>query len=221
MDVETRLFYVLAAGYGLAAVGLLWLIVAAFRVRWSWGLSVLVFLPVALPIFVIRHRRPSGWPMLTLLAGLAIGSTPIAYNKMAAVDLGPHEKLVGDELHLTLTGWDRRDYSVLASRPSAVVVQMANPDVTDRTLAYLRDLTRLRELDLNNTQVGDEGLAELEPLVGLELLRLKGTKITDPGFLRWLAPRPALRQLDLRGTAVTEEVALAWKKAKPGRRLLR
>ena len=221
LDAETRLFYIALAGVVLAAIGLLWLIVAAFRVRWYWGLAVLLFPPLGLAFALrIRVREGAAWPLAVLAVGLAVGSAPILYNKLTPIDLGPYEKRVGDELHLTLTGWDRRDYSILAARPGAAVLQMANPDVTDKTLAHLKGMTRLRELDLSNTQVDDDGLGELEGLTALESLRLKGTKITDEGFRRWLAPREAIIQLDLQGTRVTRESGKAWKAARPGRRLL-
>ena len=221
MDAETRLFYIAVAGIGLAVVGLLWLIVAAFRVRWYWGLAVLLFPPLGL-IFGLRlHvREEAVGPFAIMAVGLAIGSAPILYNKFTPVDLGPYERMVGDELHVTLTGWDRKDYSILAAKPEAVVLQMANPDVTDVTLINLKGLTRLRELDLSNTQVDDDGLKELEGLAGLTTLRLKGTKITDEGFKKWLAPRESLKQLDLQGTSVTKESGKAWKDERPGRRLL-
>jgi hypothetical protein len=219
--VETTLFYSIAVpGVALAAVGLLWLIVAAFRVKWYWGLALVLFLPVGLPIFAFRHFKAANWPLAIMALGLAIGSAPLAYNKLIPVDLGPHEKVVGGELHLTLTGWDRKDYSVLARKPFTVVLQMANPDVTDATLINLRRMTRLRELDLSGTQIDDEGLQELEPLKGLETLWLKDTRITDEGFRKWLQPREGLMKLDLRGTAVTKGTGKAWRDAKADRRLL-
>lgn len=221
MDAETRLFYIALGGAAIAAIGLLWLIVAAFRVKWYWGLAVLLLPPLGLLFaFPIRVRKEAIGPMLVLALGLVVGSAPIVYNKLTSIDLGPYEKRVGDEVHLTLTRWNRTDYSVLADRPSTVVLQMANPDVTDSTLVYLKGMTRLKELDLSDTKVDDEGLKELAPLVGLEALHLKGTKITDDGFRKWLEPREALKRLDLRETAVSKETGKAWRDAKPGRRLL-
>ncbi len=219
MSVETTLFYAVQAGLALAGVGLLWLIAAAARVRWSWGLGVLVFPPLGL-VFGIKHRKAAARPLLVIAAGLAVAAAPILYNRWVPVDLGPREAMVGDELHLTLTGWDRRDYSLLAGKTGAVVVQMANPDVTDRTLDYLRGMHRLRELDLGATLVGDAGLGVLEGLPALESLRLRDTRITDAGFARWLAPKEGLKQLDLRGTGVSKETGRAWRTARPGRRLL-
>jgi hypothetical protein len=122
---------------------------------------------------------------------------------------------------VTLTGWDHTDYSVLRARPEAVVLQMANPDVTDQTLDYLNGMTRLRELDLNDTHITDRGLEKLTKVGALETLRLKNTAITDEGFRTWLAPSESLRELDLRGTKVTSTTAREWRSAKPDRRVLR
>ncbi|MFO0953777.1 MAG: hypothetical protein U0835_22000 [Isosphaeraceae bacterium] len=219
MDLETTLFAVIVAGLALVAIGELWLLVAAVRVRLLWALGILLFPPLAL-LFFVRHRRAAVWPMSLIVSGLLLGGGAVAFNRYTPIDLGPREKLVGGETHLTLTGWDRKDYSVLRERPKAVVVQMANPDVTDETLGFLSGTLGLRELDLNGTQVGDAGLARLEGLKAIESLRLRDTKITEEGFQKWLAPREALRNLDLRGTAVTRESGRAWRDARTGRRLM-
>jgi hypothetical protein len=219
LNLETTLFCIVLAGVALLAVGLVWFVVAALRVRLAWGLGVLLFPPLGL-VFALRHRKAAARPLTAIVIGALVASAPIVYSHLVPIDLGPREKTVDGELHITLTGWDRHDYSVLADRPKAVVLQMANPDVTDQTLAHLQGMSDLRELDLNGTQVTDEGLGKLESLTGLESLRLRDTKVTDEGFRRWLAPRESLRQLDLRGTQVTRDTARAWRDARPGRRLL-
>ena len=219
MTTETTLFYIALVGVVLAILGLLWLIVNAFEVRIAWGLAVFIFPPLGL-LFALRHRRPATWPVILMAVGALVGAAPIAYNKLVPIDLGPRATIVEGERHITLTGWDQHDYSVLKAQPEVVVLQMANPDVTDETLDELSDLARLRELDLSGTQVGDAGLARLEKLTALESLRLKDTRITEEGFLKWLSNREALKQLDLRGTKVTRESGKAWRTAKPGRRLM-
>jgi Leucine-rich repeat (LRR) protein len=110
---------------------------------------------------------------------------------------------------------------MLRARGDAVVLQMANPDVTDATLALVAGLRNLRELDLSHSQVTDAGLARLAGLPRLERLRLADTRITDAGLQAHLAPHPALKKLDLRGTQVSTETITAWRGAKPGRRALR
>jgi hypothetical protein len=215
-NAETTQFYVALAGAALTIVGLLWLIAVAFR---AWGFAVLLFPPLGI-VFALKHGRAAAGPIIATALGIIVAATPILYNRLMPVDLGPREKMVGNELHITLTGWDQHDYSIVASRPKVVVLQMANPDVTDRTLAHLRGMSRLRELDLNGTQVGDGGLPIVADLAALQSLRLRDTKITDEGFRRWLAPMESLRQLDLRGTQVTRESGKAWRDAVRGRRLL-
>jgi hypothetical protein len=136
------------------------------------------------------------------------------------VDLGPYERVVDGERHLTLTGWDREDYAILGSKSDAVVVQMANPDVTDATLENLKGFDRLRELDLSETRVTDEGLKILAGLPSLASLRLRDAKITDAGFRATLLNMESLRRLDLTGTAVDRETVEAWEAAQPGRRAM-
>ena len=133
----------------------------------------------------------------------------------------PRDRIVEGERHITLTKSDQRDYSYLESQRDAVVLQIANPDVTDRTLEYLRGMAALKELDLNNTQVTDAGLRILKDLPALAALRLKNTKITDKGFRDILAGKESLKQLDLTGTQVDRETVQAWRSAQPGRRALR
>ena len=121
------------------------------------------------------------------------------------LDLGPRDKLVDGQRHLTLTGWDRKDYSVLRLKPDVVVLQMANPDVTDQSLEPLKEMKALQELDLSGTQVTDAGLKILKDLPALTRLRLARTKITDQGFHDALFAKDSLMQLDLRGTHVSHE----------------
>ena len=159
-------------------------------------------------------------PMIVLALGLIVTAAPPVYSVLAPVDLGPRDKVVDGERHITLTGWDRKDYSELAKRPDVVVLQMANPDVTDETLAYLRGFDRLKELDLSDSKVTDEGLKLLKDLPALATLRLKNTEVTDAAFSDALADKESLRRLDLTGTHVDRETVDAWRKAKPGRRAM-
>ena len=53
--------------------------------------------------------------------------------------------------------------------------------ITDVGLAHLKGLTKLRALNLHNTQVTDAGLVHLKGLTNLHTLILLDTKITDEG----------------------------------------
>jgi hypothetical protein len=213
---------VLIAGVVLTSIAWIWLLVLAFRTRLWWGL-VSVFLPPMLIVFALAFWKKTRWPSILLVTGLLVGAVPFAVNAVQerVVGLGKYESQVNGEWHVTVTGWDQKDYSVLKTRHDAVVVQMANPDVTDQTLEILRDFQNLRELDLNDTAVTDVGLATIAALPKLQALRMKNTKITDEGFQLYLAGKESLLQLDLRGTPVAGKSLREWKNAQPGREYLR
>ncbi len=216
---EQTLVLIVALGMLLVLIGFIGLVLAAFRERAAWGIGVLVFPPLGL-LFPIRHWRAGRGPLGLLVLGAIVAAVPFLITRMP-VDLGPLDRQVNGERHLTLTGWDRQDYNVLSECRDAVVLQMANPDVTDDTVALLAGFDRLRELDLNTSRVTDAGLATLARLPKLQTLRLRGTPITDLGFRAHLMPMPSLRRLELRDTAVTPEAVAAWKAAGPDRRAQR
>ena len=208
---ETVGLYFLAGGAALMLLAQLWLVIAAFRQHLGWGFAVLLLPPVGL-IFLLLHFRRAAIPVLVFLVGLAVGATPYVVNHFYSpeVHLSEHERVVEGEPTLTVTGLQNYNYASLADKPYLEVLQMANPDVTDQTLVYLRGMTKLRELDLNNTQVGDEGLKVLAGLPKLAILRLKGTHITYEGFRQTLADKESLLELDLRATKVTAATRQAW-----------
>src|SRR5208337_307119 len=109
------------------------------------GLAVIAVGCLALIVRGLRHWRK----------GLA---------PLVLIDLGPREKIVDGQRHITLTGWDRNDYTFLGSKQDVAVLQMANHDVTDRTLELLKGMNALKDLDLDNTQVTDAGLKILKDL---------------------------------------------------------
>jgi hypothetical protein len=225
---ENIAFYLLVLGLALLLIGYLALTIAAFRYKKPWGFAVMI--PPAAPfsglVFLLRHARRAIGPLLLLLAGALFVAAPYGLNALSPylIDLGPHEQTVDGQLHITLTGWDRKpdEYAVvMRTRPDAVVLQMANPDVTDATLKPITNLSRLQELDLTDTQITDASLPLIAELENLHTLRLRGTKITDEGFKTHIAPMPSLRLLDLRDTAVTRETVQAWGSAQSGRRAMR
>ena len=205
-------YWVLLAGLILALVGLLWLVIRAFRVSLAWGLGCLVFPPVAFP-FALWHPARAKWPFCVLLLGLALAGGTIAVNRLVVnrLSLGPREKVVDGEVHITLTGWNQNDYAPLAQKKNAVVLQMANPDVTDETIDYLLDMSQLQELDLNDTRITDQGLRKLATLPALRILRLRGTGVTNEGFVEFLGPKESLVEIDARETAISSKTLREWK----------
>jgi hypothetical protein len=222
MLTELQRLAILLGGAALAVIAWIWLLRRAFHERTLWGLAVLVFPPAALFFFRARWKAARAPVFLLLFAGV-VALVPIGltlYERFFP-DLGPREKIVDGELHITLTGWDRDDYAILESRPNVVVLQMANEDVTDDTLRHLRGSKLLRELDLNDTQITDEGLAVLAGLPALRSLRLRKTAITDAGFRQHLLGKETLRELDLTGTRVASKTVREWKKGHADRKALK
>jgi hypothetical protein len=219
--MEATAFYIQAGGLAITVLAWLWLIVRAFRQRRLWGFSSLILPPVGLA-FAARHPRKGIPPLALTLIGLVVTAIPALYIRIVPLDLGPRLKIVDGQRHLTLTGWDRKDYSVLKQEPEVVVLQMANPDVTDQTLEALKGMDKLKELDLNDTQVTDTGLALLKQLPALSVLRLARTRITDQGFRDNLSAMESLMKLDLSGDPqVSDETVRAWRQAKAGRQALK
>jgi hypothetical protein len=211
--------YMQLGGLAVALLAWIWLIVRAFRMRRAWGFTSLAVPPVGV-IFAARHPRKGIPPLGLLLLCLLIAAAPALYTRFVTLDLKPRDKMVEGQRHLTLTGWDRKDYSMLKLNPDLVVLQMANPDVTDQTLEALKGMRELQELDLDGTQITDAGLKVLKDLPALSVLRLARTRITDQGFHDTLLSKDSLMKLDLSSTQVSRETVQAWRDAKPGRRAM-
>ncbi len=156
--MERRAFYMLLGGLLVAALAWSWLLVRAFRQHRRWGVGSLALPPVRL-MFAGRYRKQGISPLVLFLIGLLIATSPALFTLFIPLDLGPFETMVDDHRHLTLTGWDRKDYSVLRFKPNVVVLQVANPDVTDESLESLHEVKGLEELDLSGTQVSHDTVA--------------------------------------------------------------
>jgi hypothetical protein len=214
-------FILQVVGFTLASAGYVWLLHRTFAANQLWG-TVIFFLPPLALIYILLSLRRSWAPLLVMLLGGVVIAAPygIKYYQRTYVDLGERLKVVEGEDHVTLTGWDKEDYALLDRLPDTVVLQMANEDVTDETLKHLEGMSRLQELDLNDTQVTDAGLKLIAQLPKLQRLRLRNTRITDAGFRESLMPLELLRQVDVTGTAVKGSTLRQWKKAQTGREYL-
>ncbi|MFN8855650.1 MAG: hypothetical protein ACK50P_08795 [Planctomycetaceae bacterium] len=206
-------------GLILIAVGLLWLIIRAFRQRPLLGLGSVLFPPALIP-FAYRHRQSLKIPLRVLLLGSVLAGGALAAGRWHGryPPLGEREKMVDGERHLTLTGWDRKDYALLQDKTDTAVLQMANLDVNDEVVKVLKDFSRLRELDLNGSQLTDEGLARVAALPKLEILRIRATRVTDEGFQKYLFDKPTLHQLDARETVISAKSLRDWKNLDQERR---
>jgi hypothetical protein len=219
--METLFEGAVVGGLAVGGVALLWLYVVAFRTSLKWGLAVF-FIPILIPWFAWKHKSRAAAPAALLAAAIVCLVFPAAWTRLAPVDLGPRVEIVDGEKHITLTGWDRgaAEYRGLLQHPDAVVLQMANADVTDDTLRYVRDMKLLRELDLDNTQVGDAGMKSVADLPELQRLRISRTAVTDAGFRDSLQSLPKLRQLWCPETKILKASLDAWKQSGEGRRYI-
>ena len=210
----------LIGGLLVAAAAYLWLVVRAFRIRTGWGVAGVLIPPAGGLAFGLVHRRRAALPLFVALLGLAAAAAPIAATRLIApaLDLGERNKIVDGERHLTLTGWGKTDYAVLAGFQDVVVLQMANPDVTDATLAHVVPLAKVKELDLNDSRITDAGLATLAALPALESLRVARTGVSADGLAKTALTWPKLRQLDVTGLDVPAKVLRDWKNADPANR---
>src|SRR5262245_35704263 len=217
--LEKYALYVIAAGALIGLVGFIWLVIRAFHQRLAWGVALILFPPAALA-FIWQHLRQAKGPVRVLLFGCAIVAAPYAasYCERHFIPLKPYEQIVDGQLRITLTGLKDFDYATLRAKPQTVVLQMANDDVSDRTLDNLQSMTQLESLDLNGTQITDGGLAVVAALPKLKSLRVARTKITDEGFRTHLLPKESLVNLDLTGTEVKGATKRDWKHQKPDER---
>lgn len=193
-------------GVVLIFVGLLAAIVGFF---WLVGRGLAV-------LFGRRETRQLLVPLAVLGGGLVVGASPFAYQSLylRIVGFGERERVIDGDRALTLTGWDRDDYALLAERPDTVIVELGNPDVTDETLDLLLAMPKLRELTLNDSAITDAGLATLARLPALERLRIARTRVTPEGIERLLeAPPEHLRELDVSGNDIPTTILRAWKNA--------
>lgn len=210
-------------GLVLLIVSYVWILLRA-RHKQVRGRILFMGFPPAAPIYAAFHPRSFAGPLALFLVGLTLAGSPYLINAVAPyfISLGERARQVDGEYHLTLTGWERQDYAgALRAYANASVVQMANADVNDATLAPLANMPNLRELDLSHSGVTDAGLQTVAQLKKLEILRLSHTGVTDAGLNQYVVPLETLKQLDVRSTAVSAEALAAWRAARPGRRGLR
>jgi len=97
---------------------------------------------------------------------------------------------------------------------SLVHLNLAATKITDAGLAHVKGLTNLIRLHLELTQVTDAGLAHLKGLKNLTYLNLYGTPVTDTG-LEHLKGLTQLKNLYVWQSKVTEEGVANLKKSLP------
>lgn len=128
----------------------------------------------------------------------------------------PPEGVVEQFLHRHLGRWDKDIYAlsltdatikdlgnILRAVPSLEFLDCKDTDLTDADMAYIGQLSELKNLVLSGTSITDAGLVHLKGLTHLAYLELDGTQLTDAG-LNSLSTLPRLAFLHLRNTKVTD-----------------
>ena len=120
------------------------------------------------------------------------------------------------EANLRLLGTSVNDATLASLKDVASLVDLnlATTKITDKGLKPLKGLTNLRRLHLELTAVTDAGLANLKPLRNLTYLNLYGTAVTDAG-LEHLKGLRYLRSLYVWQSKVTDAGVKGLKAALP------
>ncbi len=121
------------------------------------------------------------------------------------------------EANFRLAGTNVTDASLapLKNLPSLIELNLGNTRVTDAGLAALVGLGYLQNLQAPLTTISDAGLAQLKGLSNLVTLNLYGTQVTDAG-LEHLTGLKHLRAVYLWQTQVTPEGATKLRETLPG-----
>lgn len=185
---ETWTLPLLAAGGGLLAVGLLWLLIAAIRTGF--------FRKAILPVFLI-------------VLGVAVAGFIPVYNRLyppppdTKVKVEEKKTDTGETVQeLTGTGADTAQVKEkLAASKNYAVIQIANKGFTDDDLAVLDGMEKLTFLDVTDNPVTDATLERLVKLPKLTKLYAARTKMTADGVKKHVLDNPdcTLTEIDVRG----------------------
>lgn len=181
-------FPLLIAGMAVAAIGLLWLLVRAFRT----GFVAKAILPV-----------------LVVAIGLAVAGFGPVYNRVVKPPVDTKVKVeekvtsTGETVQeLTGTGADTDELKAkLAAAKHYSVIQIADKGLTDDDLTVLEGMDRLTFIDLNDNPVTDATLERLVKLPSLTRLYAARTGMTATGVKQHVLDNPEckLTEIDFRG----------------------
>lgn len=98
---------------------------------------------------------------------------------------------------------DKTLKQIAAAWPDLESLSLADGGITDAGLTHVRNLRRLRYLNVSRTQITDNGLKSLAGLTHLTTLHAGYTKISDRGMAH-LGKVTSLEKLDLNHTGITD-----------------
>jgi hypothetical protein len=115
------------------------------------------------------------------------------------------EVLLEDVVSLNLADSEVTDDSLayLKGLPNLERLWVNRTKVSDAGMVHLAGLTKLKELGLQGSRVGDEGMHKLTRLTNLEVLFVSQMKLTDAGMIP-IREFKQLRTLSLEETRVTD-----------------
>lgn len=97
---------------------------------------------------------------------------------------------------------DENMHELLKFKQGQTSVSLKGSQVTGTGFATLREMKKLKELDLSDTKIDDKSLEEIGKLKKLTALKLEGNKIGDIG-IQHLSGLNNLKVLHLQGTQIT------------------
>ncbi len=132
------------------------------------------------------------------LTALALRSAPTKYSDVES--LAKLDKLQG--LFLVDCGLKDLSLEKLGMMKELRGLNLsANPEITDRGVAWLSGLSQLMSISLEGSSVSDDACRKLSRITSLSSVQLSNTYVSDEGC-KWLAKLPSLEMLDLSKTRV-------------------
>ncbi len=175
---------------------------------WCQAISAIGFLAVAAMIIVMTRAEAQpvtggGDAYDDLVAWVQIADFPA----VSRAHLYRHDDRPGQPIWCAnLAFLPIKDVHLLALLKEGAEIEflvLTRTNVTDKGMACLRRMPRLKDLGLTGTQVTDAGCRELAKIETLEDLSLSNTGITDTG-LEHLSMLTNLQTLELSNTAITD-----------------
>lgn len=171
----------LAVGAALVTIGLLWVMIVAFRSG---------FIKKAL------------LPLLVILVGAGVALAIPIYNRLYPTPTQTTAQVFGDSI--TITGATKDQLGAVMGHKGWKVIQATKtndgPELTDDELAGLEGMTELEFIDLNGQPVSDATLERLLKLPKLTKLYMARTKVSGETVQKRVLENPdcKLTEIDFR-----------------------
>lgn len=136
------------------------------------------------------------------------------------MELAQNDARLDVAYHLADGKIDDASLAPLKNLPKLAQLNVRGKEITDAGLVHIKDSKGLIRLHLERTKVTDAGLEQLKGLENLEYLNLYGTAVTDAG-LKHLEGLKKLKKLYLWETKVTDAGVAALKAALPEIQIVR